>query len=50
MRGAACKCDGWNLVLREGVGAGSVEISQTKMALCDRFVELLKQRYAEEYE
>ena len=50
MSDAGCKCDGWKLVPREGVEAGSTGISGTKMALCNRFVELLKQRYAEEDE
>jgi len=48
--GAACKCDGWKLVPREGFGAGGTGISGTKMALCNRFVELLKQWHAEEDE
>jgi len=50
MSGAACKCDGWKLVPREGAGAGSTRLSGTKMVLCNRSVELLKQRYAEEDE
>jgi len=49
-RAATCMCDGWKLVPREGVGAGSTGIFRTKMALCNQFVELLKQRYAEEDE
>ena len=50
MRGAACKCDGWKLVPREGAEAGSAGLSGTKMVLCNRSIELLKQRYAEEDE
>lgn len=50
MRGTTCNCDGWKLVLREGAGAGSAGLSETKMVLCNRSVELLKQRYAEEDE
>ena len=50
MRSAACKCDGWKLVRREEAGAGSAGLSGTKMVLCSRSVELLKQRYAEEDE
>ncbi|KAG0643713.1 hypothetical protein HOY80DRAFT_944327, partial [Tuber brumale] len=48
MRGADYKCDSWKLVRREGAGTGSPEVSGTKMVLCDHFVELLKQMYAEE--
>ena len=48
MRGAACSCDGWKLVLKERAGAGSAGLSGTKMVLCNRSVKLLKQRYAEE--
>ncbi|PUU83449.1 hypothetical protein B9Z19DRAFT_1061025 [Tuber borchii] len=50
MRGVACECDGWKLIPREGAGAGSAGLSGTKMVLCNRSVELLKQRYAEEDE
>ena len=50
MMGAACKCDGWKLVPREGAGAGSAGLSGTKMVLCNWSIELLKQRYAEEDE
>ncbi|RPA91595.1 hypothetical protein L873DRAFT_1794779 [Choiromyces venosus 120613-1] len=45
-----CKCDCWKLVPRGGAGAGSVGILGTKMVVCNHFIELLKQRYANEDE
>ncbi|KAG0134039.1 hypothetical protein HOY82DRAFT_590494 [Tuber indicum] len=49
-RRSGAKCDGWKLVRREGAGNGSPGVSGTKMVLCNHFVELLKQMYAEEDE